>query len=62
MRWHDLRAVYGGALLASGADLGTVSVLLGHASVNLTLSTYAGVAPSLKHEAADRLEKLWATS
>ena len=60
MRWPDLRAVYAGAMLASGADRGTVSALLGHSSVSLTLSTYAGIAPSLQHEAADRLEK-WLT-
>ena len=58
MRWHDLRHAYAGLMLASGVDLGTVSQLLGHSSVNLTLNTYAGIAQSLKHEAADRFEKL----
>jgi integrase len=58
MRWHDLRAAFGGLLLASGVDLATVSNLLGHSSISITASTYAGVLPSLKRDAADRLERL----
>ena len=55
MHWHHLRHAFAGLMLASGADLSTVSSLLGHTSVNLTASTYAGVMPSLKRQAADRL-------
>jgi integrase len=58
MHWHHLRHAFAGLMLASGSDLGTVSSLLGHTSVNLTASTYAGVAPSLKRQAADRLGAL----
>jgi site-specific recombinase XerD len=45
MRWHHLRHAFARLMLSSGIDLGTVSSLLGHSSVSLTLSTYAGVAP-----------------
>ncbi len=55
MHWHHLRHAFAGLMLASGSDLSTVSSLLGHTSVNLTASTYAGVMPSLKRQAADRL-------
>ncbi|MDA8330861.1 MAG: tyrosine-type recombinase/integrase [Candidatus Dormibacteraeota bacterium] len=55
MHWHHLRHGFAGLLLATGSDLATVSGLLGHTSVALTASTYAGVAPSLKRQAADRL-------
>lgn len=58
MHWHHLRHAFAGLMLASGADLSTVCSLLGHTSVNLTASTYAGVIPSLKRQAADRLGAL----
>ncbi len=58
MHWHHLRHAFAGLVLASGSDLSTVSSLLGHTSVNLTASTYAGVIPSLKRQAADRLGAL----
>ena len=58
MHWHHLRHAFAGLMLASGSDLGTVSSLLGHTSVTLTASTYAGVMPSLKRQAADRLGRL----
>jgi integrase len=58
MPLHHLRKGFGGLMLASGVDLATVSALLGHSSVSLTASTYAGVMPSLKREAADRLGRL----
>lgn len=55
IRWRHLRHAYAGLMLGSGSDLATVSGLLGHSSVALTASTYAGVMPSLKRGAADRL-------
>ena len=58
MHFHHLRHAFAGLMLASGVDLGTVSALLGHSSVSLTLSTYAGVAPSLKRQASDSLARL----
>ena len=45
-------------MLASGSDISVVSHLLGHSSVQLTASTYAGVMPALKQDAADRFERL----
>jgi hypothetical protein len=58
MHLHLIRKAFGGPMLASGVDLATVSALLGHSSVSLTASTYAGVMPSLKQDAADRLGRL----
>ena len=60
MRFHHLRHVFGALMLASGVDLATVSHLLGHSSVALTASTYAGILPSLRDDAAARLERLLA--
>ena len=58
MHFHHLRHAYAGLMLASGSDLSTVSSLLGHSSIALTSSTYAGVAPSLKRQAAERLGRM----
>jgi integrase len=55
VRFHDLRHAFAGLMLASGVELAVISHLLGHSSVSLTASTYAGVAPSLRSDAADLL-------
>jgi integrase len=58
LRFHHLRHLHAGLMLGSGIDIATVSHLLGHSSVALTASTYAGVMPALKREAAARFERL----
>ncbi|HUY98617.1 MAG TPA: tyrosine-type recombinase/integrase [Verrucomicrobiae bacterium] len=58
LHWHHLRHAYAGLMLGSGSDLATVSHLLGHSSVALTASTYAGILPSLRQDAAERFERL----
>jgi integrase len=57
LRFHHLRHLCGSLLLAAGVDLATVSHVLGHGSVAITASTYAGILPSLKSDAAERLER-----
>ncbi|MGH7608922.1 MAG: site-specific integrase [Candidatus Dormibacteria bacterium] len=61
LRFHHLRHLFGSLMLAGGVDLATVSHMLGHASVALTASTYAGILPTLRDDATDRLERLLAT-
>lgn len=41
--FHELRKTFGTLLLQSGADVKTVSVLLGHSTYQITLKYYAGV-------------------
>lgn len=60
LRFHHLRHLHGSLLLASGVDLATVSHMLGHGSVAITASTYAGILPSLRTDAAQRLERFMA--
>lgn len=62
MRFHHLRHVFAGLTLAAGVDLATVSHLLGHSSVALTASTYAGILPTLREDATTRLERLLSQS
>ncbi len=40
MKFHGLRHTFATKCIASGADVKTVSVLLGHANVSITLNTY----------------------
>jgi integrase len=57
LRFHHLRHLFGALMLGSGVDLATVSHMLGHSSVALTASTYAGVLPSLRDDAVERFER-----
>ena len=50
--------VLGPGLLASGVHPKVVAERLGHSSVNLTLSTYSHVLPTLQQDAADTLDAL----
>jgi integrase len=44
--------------LASRGELNVVSERLGHASVKITLDTYAHVLPTMQKAAADKMQKL----
>ncbi len=54
LRFHDLRHLHASSLLAAGTDLAVVSKVLGHSSISLTASTYAGILPALQRDAAER--------
>lgn len=55
VRLHDLRHGAATYLLTAGIDLKTVSVILGHSSIQITADVYGHIEPELKREAADRL-------
>jgi integrase len=59
LRFHDLRHIFAAATLASGVDIVTLSRALGHAKVSTTADIYTDVVPSLREDAADKLERLW---
>jgi hypothetical protein len=61
IRFHHLRHLHAGHVLASGTDLAVVSKLLGHSSVALTASTYAGELPALNRAAAEQFEQYLST-
>ncbi len=58
MRIHDLRHSCASLLLAQGVDPRTIMETLGHSQISLTLNTYAHVLPSLRHEAAAKMNAI----
>ena len=56
LRFHDLRHTCATRLLSEGVNVKVVSELLGHASITITLNTYAHVLPDMQDSAADAME------
>lgn len=59
VHWHSLRDFYASSLIRSGLDLRTVMTLMGHASSEETLRTYARLWPDAQDRARKALEDLW---
>ena len=57
IRLHDLRHTHATLLLEAGVPVKVVSERLGHASIQLTLDTYAHVLPSMDADAVERFER-----
>jgi integrase len=58
IRLHDLRHTCATILLSAGEPVTTVSRMLGHKSVNITLGTYSHVLPGDVKRAVARLDEL----
>jgi integrase len=58
-RLYDLRHSCATLLLLAGENVKVVSERLGHASVILTLDTYAHVLPSMQEASADKLQAMF---
>jgi integrase len=59
IRFHDLRHTAATLLLLAGENVKVVSERLGHATIMITLDTYAHVLPTMQKAAAARLDKLF---
>lgn len=57
-RFHDLRHGAATLWLAAGADLKTVSALLGHSQISTTANVYTAVLDNLRRTAVDRMAAL----
>ncbi len=55
--FHALRHSMATALLTAGVPLKVVSETLGHSTITLTADTYAHVAPELRKDAADAMDR-----
>lgn len=53
---HSLRHTFASVLFAKGTDVKTVSELLGHASIQITLNTYVHLIGKPKHSAVAKLD------
>jgi integrase len=56
LRFHDLRHTCATLLLSEGINVKVVSEMLGHASITITLNTYAHVLPDMQDSAAEAME------
>lgn len=61
-RLHDLRHTCATLLLSHGTDAKTVSDLLGHSTIAITLQTYGHVLPNMRTRAADMMDAIFAPS
>jgi integrase len=57
-RFHDLRHLCASLLLAQGVPARVVMEILGHSGIQITLDTYAHVMPTMRRDAADRMNSL----
>jgi len=55
LRLYDLRHMAATAMLAAGADLKSVSEILGHSSPEITMSVYQHTSTALRRDAVSRL-------
>jgi site-specific recombinase XerD len=55
LRFHDLRHNFANKLVENGVDIVTVSELLGHSDINLTVKRYSHPSPSHKKQAVESL-------
>jgi integrase len=58
IRIHDLRHTCATLMLLAGVNVKVVSERLGHASVVITMQTYAHVLPGMQEDAAITLERV----
>ncbi len=57
-RFHDLRHACASLLLSQGVPARVVMDVLGHSQISLTLNTYSHVVPSLRTDAAERMDDI----
>jgi integrase len=62
IRFHDLRHTCATLMLSRGTDAKTVSDLLGHSTIAITLNTYGHVLPNMRERAADIMDAILAPS
>jgi integrase len=59
MHFHDLRHSAATILISQGVPANMVQELLGHSDVAITLGIYGAVVPSMRKDAADKMDSLF---
>lgn len=59
IRFHDLRHTFATLTLSNGADLNTISKMMGHSSIKTTLDCYAHIMPGQQGRALNSLNGLF---
>jgi integrase len=62
LRFHDLRHIFGARLHRNGAQLLTISRLMGHRSIATTANCYGHVGEAQQREAVEAVSGLWGAS
>lgn len=57
IRYHDLRHSAATNMLKNGVDIKTVSTILGHSTIGITLDIYSHVENSMKKDALDKVQR-----
>ena len=58
VRFHDLRHSFATMLLERGVDIGTISKLLGHQSISITMDIYAHLTDKMQEQAAQTMNDI----
>lgn len=58
IRFHDLRHSNATTLIANGVDIKTVQARLGHASIGITMDTYAHCTKKMNENAANKIDEI----
>ena len=61
VRLHDLRHSAASTMISQGIDIRTVSDVLGHSQITLTLDTYSPLTEGDRRSAAERLDDVYGT-
>lgn len=59
--FHDLRHTFATLAIASGVDVKTAGVILGHADAQVTLNVYADALADTKRSSMDMIDKVLST-
>lgn len=62
IKFHDQRHTAATLMLMEGIHPKVVQERLGHSSISMTLDTYSHVLPSMQREAADRIDRIFASA
>ncbi|MEG2379813.1 MAG: site-specific integrase [Bacilli bacterium] len=61
IKFHSLRHTFASINIENGADVKTISEILGHSDINITLKTYTHISKKQKTKAIDKFNRLFET-